>query len=177
LETRSISLRDERPEDEEFLRHLYATTRSQEMMRVPWDDDRKAAFLRMQFQLQTVHYRRYFPDAAFRIILSGNCPIGRIYVASSPDGLNLMDISLLPEYRNRGIGGELVKTVMREAEALRSSVTLHVEMDNPAQHLYRRLGFRDVETRGAHILMEWRPSHLPAGPGAAPQDQEAAPGR
>lgn len=177
MDTRSIALRDELPEDEEFLRDLYASTRAQELARVPWDDAQKAAFVRMQFQFQRVHYRRCFPDAAFQLILAGDRPIGRLYVASGPEGLNLMDISLLPEHRNRGLGGELVKQVMREAEARGTPVTLHVELDNPAQRLYRRLGFRDVETRGAHIFMEWRPSQLLAAPEAALEHDEPAAGR
>lgn len=177
MDAGSIALRDERPEDEEFLLILYASTRALEMARVPWDDVQKDAFVRMQFQLQTAHYRRYFPNASFRIVLAGDRPIGRLYVAPVSDGLNLMDISLLPGWRNRGIGGSLVTTVMRESEALGAPVTLHVELDNPALHLYRRLGFREVEMRGAHILMEWRPGRLAAAPEAALQHQEPSSSR
>lgn len=173
MDTPSIALRDERPGDEAFLRDLYASTRAAEMARVPWDDAQKAAFVQMQFQLQRTHYRRYFPDAAIQLILDGDRPIGRLYVAAGPDGVNLMDISLLPEYRNRGLGGELVKQVMRDGETRGMAVTLHVELDNPAQRLYRRLGFRDVELRGAHIFMEWRPNRLPA---ALEQEQPGAGG-
>jgi ribosomal protein S18 acetylase RimI-like enzyme len=177
LDAPSIALRDERPEDEAFLRELYASTRAEEMTRVPWDDAQKTAFVQMQFQFQRTHYRRYFPDAAFQLILAGDVPIGRLYVAPEADGLNLMDISLLPQYRNRGIGSGLVRQVMRQGEVLGKRVTLHVELDNPAQQLYRRLGFRDVELRGAHIFMEWRPEGLSAAPGAALEGQEPAAGR
>jgi ribosomal protein S18 acetylase RimI-like enzyme len=39
-------------------------------------------------------------------------------------------------------------------------VTLHVEPLNPAQRLYRRLGFRLLEDRGVYHFLEWRPDQL-----------------
>jgi ribosomal protein S18 acetylase RimI-like enzyme len=35
-------------------------------------------------------------------------------------------------------------------------VRLHVEFNNPAMKLYRRLGFETIEDQGVYHLMEWR---------------------
>jgi ribosomal protein S18 acetylase RimI-like enzyme len=43
--------------------------------------------------------------------------------------------------------------VRDDAHASGRSVSIHVEQFNPAQHLYRRLGFRDVHLEGTYILM------------------------
>ena len=50
----------------------------------------------------------------------------------------LLFVSVLPETRGQGIGGELVRRSLAECPG---EVKLHVEYDNPAKRLYERLGF------------------------------------
>ena len=42
------------------------------------------------------------------------------------------------------------------AGAAGKSVTIEVEKFNPAQNLYRRLGFSEIADHGPHWEMEWR---------------------
>jgi ribosomal protein S18 acetylase RimI-like enzyme len=152
-----ISFRPETPEDEAFLVKLYATTRDVEMALTGWDAAQQEAFLRQQFQFQTVHYRKHYGDASFRIILRDDAPIGRLYLHYGPSQIRLMDIALLPEYRRSGIGGSILENLLREAAQLGKTVTLHVERFNPALRLYQRLGFRVIEDQQINFYMEWRP--------------------
>jgi ribosomal protein S18 acetylase RimI-like enzyme len=69
-----------------------------------------------------------------------------------------MDIALLPAYRGQGIGTRLLDALLAQAQG--APVTLHVEPLNPAQRLYRRLGFRLLEDRGVYHFLEWRPDQL-----------------
>ena len=73
---------------------------------------------------------------------------------------SLIDITLLPEFRQDGIGTWLLRDLLAEGEAAGKPVTIHVEVFNPAMRLYERLGFRSVEERGPYRLMEWRPPQL-----------------
>jgi ribosomal protein S18 acetylase RimI-like enzyme len=50
--------------------------------------------------------------------------------------------------------------VLAEAELAGKPVRIHVEQFNPAQRLYRRLGFRPVEDQGVYSLMEWVPGQV-----------------
>jgi GNAT superfamily N-acetyltransferase len=152
-----ISFRPELPEDEAFLSKLYATTRDVEMALTGWDAAQQEAFLRMQFQFQTTHYRKHYGDALFQVILRDNAPIGRIYLHYGPSQIRLMDIALMPEHRRSGIGGSILENLLREAAQLGKPVTLHVERFNPALRLYERLGFRMIEDQGINLYMEWRP--------------------
>jgi ribosomal protein S18 acetylase RimI-like enzyme len=152
-----ISFRPETLEDEAFLAKLYATTRDIEMALTGWDAAQQEAFLRMQFQFQTTHYRQHYGDALFQIILRDNAPIGRIYLHYGPSQIRLMDIALLPEYRRSGIGSSILENLLREAAQLGKPVTLHVERFNPALRLYERLGFRMIEDLGINLYMEWLP--------------------
>jgi ribosomal protein S18 acetylase RimI-like enzyme len=151
-----VSFRQEQPEDEQFLCRLYATTRIAEMALTGWPAEQQEAFLRQQFQFQTLHYRRYYSGASFEIILQDERPIGRIYIHRGGDDIRLMDIALLPEYRGSGIGTWIMHNLLDESARSQKPVTLHVEPYNPAVRLYLRLGFRLVEQRGMNLFMEWR---------------------
>lgn len=55
----------------------------------------------------------------------------------TPENL-LVYIATHEEHRGRGVGAALLERVLATVEG---SVALHVEPDNPAAHLYRKLGF------------------------------------
>jgi ribosomal protein S18 acetylase RimI-like enzyme len=143
--------------DEDFLYRLYASTRMDEMALVDWSAEQKEAFLRMQFQAQTTHYRAYYPHAEYQIIQHENIPIGRLIVDRSNGSMLIIDIALLPEYRNAGIGTTIIQQLMVEAAVIHQPIVLRVEFFNPAIKLYSRLGF--VKTREINIYYEmiWQP--------------------
>jgi ribosomal protein S18 acetylase RimI-like enzyme len=68
-----------------------------------------------------------------------------------------MDIALLPGLRGRGIGSSLLAELIEESERSGSSITLHVEADNPAVRLYQRLGFEHLEDRGVYQFYGRKP--------------------
>jgi ribosomal protein S18 acetylase RimI-like enzyme len=141
--------------DEEFIYQVYASTREAEMALVDWTAEQKAAFLRMQVNAQTDHYKNYYPHAEYYVIQREGILMGRLIVDRSKDPLLLMDIALLPEYRNAGIGTVLIKNLMAEAAGKNWSVSLHVEVFNPAMKLYDRLGFVKIAEQGIYHEMGW----------------------
>lgn len=144
-------------EDIPFLRRLYWSLRAEEMEPVPWPQEVKWAFIDQQFDLQHRHYVARFSSADFLILLDGSEPIGRLYVDSSMERWHVIDIGLLPQWRNRGKGVATLKAVQRQAKACSASgIMLHVERRNVrAQALYRRLHFREAEASDTHIQMRW----------------------
>ena len=50
----------------------------------------------------------------------------------------LVYIATHPKHRGKGLGKELVQQAIEVAEG---NIALHVEPDNPARHLYEKLGF------------------------------------
>jgi ribosomal protein S18 acetylase RimI-like enzyme len=125
---------------------------------VPWDDAAKEAFLRMQFSAQDTWYHDQMPDASYQVVLVGGEPAGRLYVDRREDEIRIVDISLLPEYRGRGLGTALLRELLDEADATARRVTIHVERFNRALGLYRRLGFGQVEDQGVYLLLERPPA-------------------
>ena len=92
------------PDDDTFLLELYASTRANEMAMVPWTDEQREAFVRMQFAGQQQHYQETYPSATHEIILSNNQPVGRLYVARLEEEIRIVDITVVPVERNRGVG-------------------------------------------------------------------------
>ena len=162
----AIGFRPIADEDLPFLARLYASTRWEELAGVPWTDEQKHAFLRFQFDAQHDHYRKHYTGASFDLVLVDGEPAGRLYVDEWAREIRLVDVALLPEHRNRGLGTRLLAGVMARAEAAGKPLTIHVEGFNRALGLYERLGFRRIGEHGPYFLMEWRPPSLADAAGA-----------
>jgi ribosomal protein S18 acetylase RimI-like enzyme len=162
-----LSFRPITAADLPFLARLYASTRWEELAGVPWTDEQKHAFLRFQFDAQHDHYQKHYPRASFDVVLVDGEPAGRLYVDEWAREIRLVDVALLPEVRNRGLGTRLLGVVMARAEAAAKTLTIHVEGFNPALRLYERLGFRRIGEHGPYLLMEWKPSPPPEAAGSS----------
>jgi GNAT superfamily N-acetyltransferase len=152
-----IAYRPMTDDDLPFVAQLYATTRVQELAATGWTPEAKAAFLDQQHRAQHAHYRGAYADAEWLIVEKGAEAIGRLYLARSGETLLLVDISLVPEWTGQGIGAAILTDLIALARKERRPISLHVEKRNPAQFLYRRLGFAFAEDKGIYDRMEWRP--------------------
>jgi ribosomal protein S18 acetylase RimI-like enzyme len=171
----AIALRPATDGDLKFLFELYASTRAEEKELAGWSDQQWEAFLRMQFKLQHAQYRQNYLNPDFRIVICGQTQVGRLYLDRGAEEIRIVDLSLLPEYRGRGIGGGLLGRVLQEGEDRGVPVTLHVDKNSPALALYGRLGFQVESDRGASWFMVHAPGRkttletpVAAGP-AVPQ--------
>ena len=156
----NVSLHPVEPGDEEFLYRVYASTRQEELAPVPWPEEQKEAFLRMQFDAQARYYQEHYADAVFSVILLDAQPVGRFYVARWPEDIRIVDIALLPEYRDAGIGTSLLKALISESEGAGKPLSIHVERFNPALRLYERLGFSRVADKGVYFLLKLPPGSV-----------------
>ena len=160
---RLTTLRPSTADDEPFLCRLYASTREDEMAVVPWSASEKDVFLTSQFNAQHTFYHQQFNKAEFLIIEQENNPIGRLYLDRREDEIRLIDIALLPEHRNRGIGKTFLEELLKEGQQKGLPVRIHVEHNNPALRLYERLGFQKVTENGVYFLMEKLPDKVTGG--------------
>jgi ribosomal protein S18 acetylase RimI-like enzyme len=151
-----VALRNESSADDSFLRALYASVRQDELDGCGWPPAQRDAFLAQQFEAQTRTYRSAFSDAQFSIITLKDQPVGRIIVHRAASEIRMVDLALLPEYRNRGIGTQLLRELFAEAGRANKPVRLRVHHGSRAAHLYERLGFQKTDGTGIHDHYEWR---------------------
>ena len=139
-----------------FLFEVYAGTRAEELAASGWPAELQHAFLRQQFEAQHHHYRTYYPEAEWLVVQRRGVDIGRLYFEEWPSQFRIIDIALLPAARRHGIGAAILADMLAMAASRGKAASIHVEKNNPAMHLYRRLGFATVEDKGVYDLMEWR---------------------
>jgi len=147
-----VSLRSATPDDEGFLLKLFGSTRIDEFKFLA-DANQIDALIGMQFNLQRRQYEAGYPDAEHNIILSDGQPVGRIFVDEGEREIALVDVALIPEFRNKGIGRYLLDLLLARAAAVKKPVRLHVSKLNPARRLYERLGFSVVSEDGMYFEM------------------------
>jgi len=153
----ALSLRPATNTDDAFSLQVYASTRANEMALVPWSDEQKQWFVEMQFNAQRTSYRQERPNAEWLILMQEKNAVGRMIVDRSDDVIRLMDIALLPEYRNQGIGSKFMNDLIQESRETGKSILLHVEGYNPAFNLYSRMGFKKIGEQSFYVAMEWAP--------------------
>lgn len=139
---------------------VYGSTRTDELNKVAnWTEAQKQAFIEHQFFAQQDYYQKVYPDAECSIILYEKQAAGRLYVERHliEGNIRIIDIALLPEFRNRGIGEYLLRALQEEARSAGKTLSIHVEKFNRALNFYKRLGFEIIhETHGVYLLMEWK---------------------
>lgn len=155
---KKVSLRPYTLDDIPFMQTLYASTRKDELAMTNFTEQEKLNFISQQFKAQISHYTQNYCTEAFNIVELDNISIGRLFVDYWEQEIRIVDIALMPEYRNTGLGTYFFHQLFEQAKASRKSVTIHVEHNNPAKRLYERLGFvLKTQTNDIYLLMEWCP--------------------
>ena len=146
--------------DEPFLIELYASTRAAEMAIVPWGDDQKRAFLKMQFEAQDRYYRERYPNASFEVIKLNERSVGRLYQAQLADEIRIIDLAFLPEHFDQDIFIELLKEILQKGERDEKAVRIYVEDSDATTEIFINLGFQKIDRHGIYFLWEYKPAPL-----------------
>lgn len=156
INLQSITLRPALPDDAPFLFEVYASSRGDDLIAIGWEAEPIRTFLETQYAAQQVFLKNDYPQTDDSIIMLESERIGRIVVLRSEREIRLVDIALLPQYRNTGIGTHLVRGLMGEARQLQLPFRLQLIRSNPAVALFEELGLVRTGETGSHYQMEWQ---------------------
>lgn len=146
------------PDDEPFLFELYCAVRAHEFALLPLPEPLKQQVIRSQFTAQQSGYSTEYPGSGFDIVFKDERKVGRIWIARLQDSFHLVDIAVMPEAQNAGIGTDLVRELQREAEAAQKPVRLSVFRFNPGSaRFHERLGFSVTHEDPIQFYYEWNP--------------------
>jgi len=143
---RGCTLRAARRDDEDFLFALHRSA-MREYVEATWGWDER---------WQRTHFAAtYVPGRQAVIARVEPVPadIGRISLTQHWRKIFLRDIELVAEERNHGLGTATIQALLELAHEEGRAVELLVLACNPAQRLYRRLGFRMTANDGARLTM------------------------
>ena len=161
-----IKLRTVEEKDDAFIEMVYRSTREEELNFTNWTEQEKKAFILMQSRAQLAEYKTKFPGAAFQVIIFNEKDAGRFYTWEDDKEIRLIDITVLPKFRGKGIGTSLLKELIKRSGEVQKKISLHVDPVNPVMLLYQRLGFVHVKNNGRHYYMERYPDVLSKPPGS-----------
>lgn len=145
------------PDDEEFLQQAYFGTRTEDA--ALWSvlgEDHVKFLLEMQYKAQMLQYAQSFPNAVYSVVLLDEIQVGRYITAENEREICGVDLAILPEWRNRGIGTKILETSLRKAAETNRVFTFQVLKTNRAIRLYDRLGCKIVADNDSHFMMEWQ---------------------
>jgi GNAT superfamily N-acetyltransferase len=138
--------------DEPFLRELLASSRPD---LAGWDDNDRELFLDIQLRAQKAGWGARFPGSTDEIILLDGRPVGRVWVAWSPDVCVLVDLELMPEVRRKGLGTRVLEPILEEADRRGIPVRSTVERRNTASlAMAARLGLLPIGEDEVYVSFE-----------------------
>ena len=128
---RQIILRQAEAEHYDFALRLYLLTMQpyvQEL--VAWDEREQRATFAAQWKLDQVS-----------IISVDWNDVGWLQDAELPAEIRLQKFYISPRYQGSGIGSEVLGNLLVTWRSTGKKIVLRVLVNNPARHLYERLGF------------------------------------
>lgn len=153
---KDLTQRETLPDDEAFLLEVYLSSRGEDLTAMNWDAERIRSFLDTQYAAQQRFLKANYPQGEDRIIMLDTKPIGRILVERNEQEIRVVDVALLPQYRNSGIGTNLIRELLAEATRLGKPFRTQVIRSSAALGLFERLGIVKIGETGSHYQMEWR---------------------
>jgi ribosomal protein S18 acetylase RimI-like enzyme len=94
-------------------------------------------------------------SAEHAILLADGEPCGYAAIEERVDDTHVRELVIHPDHQEEGIGTSFLRQVQERARTLGVPVRLGTHLENRAQVLYKRLGFREFDRTETHILMEW----------------------
>jgi ribosomal protein S18 acetylase RimI-like enzyme len=147
-----VTLRSATPADEEFLFVVFVSSRDTDFAFLP--EPQLSVLMRMQFKGQRLTYTQNYPLAEHSIISFDGSDVGRVWIEETEKAIAIVDIALLPAYRNRGVGTHIYRNLIERARSAGKPLRATVSTANPGSlRFHERLGFRRISSDGFYISL------------------------
>jgi GNAT superfamily N-acetyltransferase len=141
-----IELRPAIDHDFEYCRRLY-------FVEMRWIIEE----LNLDRTTQETSFRQQWNPAQVRMIVFDGTDVGWLQAMRQNDEFFVAQMFVDGPFQRRGIGTEVVKRLISEANELNLAMRLNVVRINPARRLYERLGFRVVSEDDRKFYMKREP--------------------
>ena len=144
--------------DDAFVYDVFCTTWESEVAALP-NQNLAQHVLRIQHIAQERRFAARYPQHQRYVVLADGEPAGRLYVHETASMMHVIDLTLMPQFRDRGIGTRIFGDLFAHAERHGLTVRLRVERRNErATMLYTALGFELVSMDDLDNFFEWVPA-------------------
>jgi GNAT superfamily N-acetyltransferase len=154
-ETTFFTLRRASAIDELFLEALFGEVHSADLQMLNLPSQAMEQLLAMQYKGRCMTYATQFPQADDQVICIDGVSVGRLLVDRSNEVHRLVDFAVRAPHRGRGLGTQVLRSLIAEAREANVPLQLQVRVGNRAARLYQRMGFAVTGGDGMIISMEW----------------------
>ena len=141
--------------DDAFLYDVFCTTWAHEVAALP-NQNLAQHVLRIQHIAQERRFANRYPAHQRYVVLEDGEPAGRLYVSEDGSILDVIDLTLMPGFRGRGVGTELLRDIFEHATREDEMIRLRIERRNQrGADFYSSLGFRMVSADDVDNHFEW----------------------
>lgn len=141
----NFTLRDAEESDYWFAKKLYIQTMKPLLMKLDaWDETDMIN-----------KFHGYYKLAGVQVIVIDGRDVGWLQIYETEQELELAQIHIEQEFCSQGIGSQLIRELMKEAQKKGKLVSLSVVRGNRALSLYQRLRFSIVDEDANKLHMRW----------------------
>jgi len=171
---RATYLRPCAASDDAFLYDVFCTTWADEVAALP-NQNLAQHVLRIQHIAEERRYASRHPGHERYVVEHDGEPAGRLYLDRDDSSIHVVDLTLLPAFRARGIGSGILRDLCEDARREGRVLRLRVSRRNRgAVDLCHRLGFTLSSVDDLEHRFEWAPPARPDGSGSGTPAQRGA---
>jgi ribosomal protein S18 acetylase RimI-like enzyme len=143
--------------DDAFVYDVFCTTWEHEVAALP-NQNLAQHVLRIQHIAQERRFESRYPSHQRYVVMEDGERAGRLYVHESDTVMHVIDLTLMPQFRDRGIGTRVFRDLFAHAALEGQSISLRVARRNErATDFYTSLGFHLVTVDDLDNYFDWTP--------------------
>ena len=148
--------------DDAFLYDVFSTTWESEVAALP-NQNLAQHVLRIQHIAQERRFASRHPRLERYVVVAAGENAGRLYISQSDALLEVVDLTLMPQFRDDGMGTRIFHDLCTHAAREDLTISLRVERRNErATMLFTELGFDLVTVDDLDNHFEWTPVRIPS---------------
>lgn len=151
-ESGSVQVRTATRYDQPLLRTIFADARSGGFAALP--TELSGALLDIQYLAHQQSRRRHWPHAQDQVIEYRGVPAGRITVDTGEHEIRVIDLTLLPGFRGKGIATAVLMAAATTAEAHGVPLRMRVDRTKFPDAPLERLQLREISSTATDVELE-----------------------
>jgi ribosomal protein S18 acetylase RimI-like enzyme len=96
-----------------------------------------------------------------KIILLNDKKIGLLKIAEQQQNIEIIQIQIEPLHQGKGLGKNIIKSIIEKLSDKKLSVTLSVLRGNKAKKLYEAIGFKVIAENNESFIMKYIKNDIP----------------
>ena len=145
-------------EDALLLYELFSTSRAVEFAAMGLTGEQYRPLLEMQYRGRAMTCAAQYPEAEDWIVcMEYGTAVGNYLLAGTSAGPRMIDLAVLPQWRGKGIGTQVLRQAAHRSAAAGEILSLRVMKGNQAMRLYTRVGFQVASEDETSCEMIWQP--------------------